>query len=107
MTTFDKRKDAYESKFAHDDALRFQAIARRNKLLGHWVAAKLGKVGADAEDYARSIVRADLQEVGDDDVLRKVRADLEAGGQPVDEAQLRATMIELMARAIADIEAQS
>lgn len=107
MTTFDKRKDAYENKFAHDDALRFRANARRNKLLGHWVAAKLGKSGDDAEDYARSVVRADLQEAGDDDVLRKVRADLDAGGQPVDDAQLRATMSELMARAVTEIETES
>ena len=80
MTTFDDRKDAFEKKFAHDEELRFKANARRNKLLGLWAAEKLGKNGADAEAYAKSVVMADFQEAGDDDVLRKVKGDLEAGG---------------------------
>ena len=80
MTTFDDRKDTFEKKFAHDEELRFKATARRNKLLGLWAADRLGKSGADAEAYAKSVVMADFQEAGDDDVLRKVQADLEAGG---------------------------
>ena len=107
MTTFDRRKDAYEGKFAHDEALRFRAFARRNKLLGHWVAAKLGKNAAEAEDYARSVMRADLQEAGDEDVLRKVHADLEASGQAVSDAELRATMNELLGRAMREVEAEA
>ena len=75
MTTFDKRKDAFENKFAHDEALRFKAEARRNKLLGQWAADLLGKTGADAEEYVKSIIVADFEEAGDDDVFRKVRAD--------------------------------
>ena len=88
MTTFDDRKDAFEKKFAHDEELRFKAMARRNKLLGLWAADRLGKSGAEAETYAKSVVMADFEEAGDDDVLRKVRADLEGGGKPMSELEL-------------------
>jgi hypothetical protein len=102
MTTFDDRKDAFEKKFAHDEELRFKATARRNKLLGLWAAQKLGKSGADAEAYAKSVVLADFQEAGDDDVLRKVQADLEpvAG---VSEPELRRVMTDLMERAVEEV----
>ena len=105
MTTFDERKDAFEKKFAHDEELRFKAMARRNKLLGLWAAGQLGKTEAEAEAYAKSVVLADFQEAGDDDVLRKVRADLEAGGKPVSEAELRQQMMDLLARAVEEIKA--
>jgi hypothetical protein len=75
--------------------------------LGQWAADKLGKSGAEAEDYARSVMRADLQEAGDDDVLRKVHADLQAAGQSVSEADLRATMNQLLGRATTEVEAES
>ena len=78
MTSFDNRKDAFESKFAHDEALQFKAMARRNKLLGLWAAEKLGKSGPDADAYAKSVVLADFEEAGDDDVMRKVKADFTA-----------------------------
>ena len=107
MTTFDKRKDAYESKFARDEELRFKATARRNKLLGLWAAEKLGKSGDAAEAYAREVIRSDMQEAGDDDVLRKVRDDMKAGGVEEPDAQIRRTMDDLMAQAIAQIEASS
>ena len=81
MTTFDERKDAFERKFAHDEELRFKATARRNKLLGLWAAGELGKTGADADAYAKCVVMADFEEAGDEDVLRKVRTDLEAAGK--------------------------
>ncbi len=104
MTTFDDRKDSFEKKFAHDEELRFKATARRNKLLGLWAAEKLGKSGPDAEAYAKSVVMADFEEAGDEDVLRKVRSDLEGSGA-VSEAQIRTAMQELMARAISEIQA--
>ena len=72
MTTFDKREDAFEKQFAHDEELKFKAEARRNKLLGLWAAEKLGKSGADADAYAKEVVAADFEEAGDADVLRKV-----------------------------------
>jgi hypothetical protein len=105
MTTFDDRKDAFEKKFAHDEELRFKATARRNKLLGLWAAEKLGKSGADAEAYAKSVIMADFEEAGDDDVMRKVRTDFEAAGIANAEPQIRQAMSELMAKAVAAVQA--
>lgn len=105
MTTFDNRKDAAEKKYAHDEEVMFKATARRNKLLGQWAAEKLGKSGADAEAYAKSVVMADFEEAGDDDVLRKVKKDLEAAGSAVSDHQLRRTMDELMAKAVDEVKA--
>jgi hypothetical protein len=105
MTTFDERKDAFERKFALDEELRFKATARRNKLFGHWAAAQLGKVGADAESYAKSVVLADFEESGDADVIRKVKADLESAGKPASEQELRRNLEELMIRAVDEIKA--
>jgi hypothetical protein len=105
MTTFDDRKDAFEKKFAHDEELRFKATARRNKLFGLWAAGKLGKSGAEAENYAKSVVLADFQEAGEDDVLRKVRADLEAAGVAHSDSDLRRVMTDLMERAINEVKA--
>jgi hypothetical protein len=105
MTTFDKRQDGFEKKFAHDEELRFKATARRNKLLGLWAAEKLGKTGADAEAYAKSVVMADFEEVGDDDVFRKVRGDFDAQGVDQSDHQIRRTMDELLHTAIEAIKA--
>jgi hypothetical protein len=105
MTTFDKRKEAYESKFAHDEELRFRATARRNKLLGLWAADMLGKNGEDAQAYAREVIRADMEEAGDEDVFRKIRADLDAAGVSLSDHQIRRTMEEKLAEAVAQIEA--
>ncbi len=106
MAGMDDRKDAFEKKFAHDAELVFKATARRNKLLGLWAAEKLGKAGAEADAYAKSVVMADFEEAGDDDVLRKVKADLLAGGAEQSDHQIRRTMDELMATAIAEIQAK-
>ena len=104
MTTFDDRKDAFEKKFAHDEALQFKATARRNKLLGLWAAGLLGKTGDEAETYAKSVVAADFDEAGDEDVFRKVRADFDTAGIEQSDHQIRRTMDELMAQAIEDIK---
>ncbi len=100
MTTFDKREEGFEKKFAHDEELKFKAVARRNKLLGLWAAGLLGKSGADADAYAKEIVMADLVEHGDDDVIAKLKADL--AGRAT-EQQIRAQMSELLAQAVAQI----
>ncbi len=105
MTMFNEREDAFERQFAHDEALRFKATARRNKLLGLWAAERLGRTGDEAQAYARGVVQADFQEPGDGDVLRKILRDLEDGGKPVDEADLKAKLGQLMARAIEEIKA--
>jgi hypothetical protein len=104
MTTFDNREAAFENKFALDEELRFKATARRNKLLGLWAAQQMGKSGQDAEAYARSVVLADFQEAGDDDVLRKVRGDLESAGvSSVSDIDVRSRMDMLMTQAVQEI----
>jgi hypothetical protein len=105
MTTFNEREDAFEKQFALDEELRFKATARRNKLLGLWAAERLGKSGADAETYAKSIVLADFHEPGDADVLRQVHQDLGAAGQSIDEASLKVKLSQMMARAVEEIKA--
>ena len=103
MTTFQKREEGFEKKFAHDEELKFKAMARRNKMLGLWAAGQLGKSGPDAEAYAKSVILADFEEAGDDDVLRKVKGDFDAAGVAIGEQQIRIAMDELLAKAIADI----
>jgi hypothetical protein len=105
MTTFDKREEGFEKQFAHDEELRFKATARRNKLLGHWAAEKLGLSGAEAESYAKSVVLADFEEAGDHDVMRKIRTDFDAKGVAQSDHQIGRVMTELMEKAIADIKA--
>jgi hypothetical protein len=104
MTTFDKREEGFEKKFAHDEELRFKATARRNKLLGLWAAEKLGLSGPAADAYAKEVVVADFEEAGDDDVFRKLRKDFDAKGVSQSDQQIRAAMIELMGKAIEQIK---
>lgn len=104
MTTFDDRERAYESKFAHDEELNFKAEARRNRLLGEWAAGLLGKSGDDARSYALTVVTSDFDEPGDEDVYRKLSADL-AG--KADEATIRAKMSALRITAREQILSES
>jgi hypothetical protein len=104
MTTFDKREEGFEKQFAHDEELKFKATARRNKLLGLWAAEKLGLRGADAEEYAKSVVLADFEEPGDHGVLRKIRRDFDAKGVAQSDHQISRTMSEFLAKAVADIK---
>ncbi|CAN5388095.1 DUF1476 domain-containing protein [soil metagenome] len=103
MSTFDKRQEGFEKKFALDEEQKFKAEARRNKLLGLWAAEKLGKTGDEAAAYAKEVVAADFEEAGDADVLRKVATDL--AGKGVTEADIRKKMDELVATAVAQIKA--
>lgn len=105
MSGFDERKDAFERKFAHDEELRFKATARRNKLFGLWAAERLGKTGADADAYAKSVVLADFEEAGDADVLRKVQADFAAAGKPIADDDLANALNERMQQAVEEIKA--
>lgn len=104
MTTFDKREQAFEAKLAHDEELKFKANVRRNKWLGLWAAEKLGKTGADAESYAASLVAADLEEVGDEDVFKIVRADFDKAGVAQSDHQIRRKMDELLVAAVEEIK---
>ena len=97
MTTFDDREDKFEKQFAHDQALQFKVDARRNKLLGLWAAELLGHQGAEAEDYAGTVVLADLEEPGDEDVFRKLRGDLDKAMKPVSDETIREKMAALLA----------
>jgi len=105
MTTFDKREEGFEKKFAHDEELKFKATARRNKLLGLWAAEKLGITGPAADAYAKEVVAADFEEPGDGDVFRKIRRDFDAKGVAQSDQQIRRAMDELMEQAIAQIKA--
>jgi hypothetical protein len=96
MSQFDERKSAEEAKYAHDSELSFKITARRNKLLGAWAAGLMGLEGDAAEDYAKTVVMADFEEAGDDDVYRKVKADLDAKGTDVSEHQIRREMEQLL-----------
>lgn len=103
MSGFDDRKDSFEKRFAHDEALKFKAAARRNKLLGLWAAEKLGLSGDKAEAYAKAVIVADLKEAGDEDVFRKVRSDFDAARVDQTDHQIRRRMEEFEAEAIAQI----
>ena len=103
MTTFDDREDKFEKQFAHDAALRFKAEARRNKLLGLWAAGLMGKDGEAAQAYAKEVIKADLEEAGDEDVFRKIRADFDAAGVDQSDHQIRRHMDECMEEAVKQV----
>jgi hypothetical protein len=105
MTTFDKREEGFEKKFALDEEQKFKAEARRDKLLGLWVAEQLGLSGDAANGYAKEVVAADFQQPGDADVVRKVMNDLGAKGVAITEQQIRQKMNEFLAQAAAQVKA--
>jgi hypothetical protein len=105
MTTFDKREEGFEKKFVLDEEQKFKAEARRNRLLGLWVAEKLEMSGDEANAYAREVVAAEFGEGRDADVVGKVMGDLGAKGVAVAEEQIREKMNELLAQAIAQVKA--
>jgi hypothetical protein len=105
MTTFDKREEGFEKKYALDEEQKFKAEARRNRLLGLWAAEKLGITGDAATAYAREVVAADFEEAGDGDVLRKVLGDFAAKGLAITQAEVRVKMDELMATAVMQVKA--
>ena len=106
MSGMDERRNTFEKKFAHDEDLRFRAVARRNKLLGLWAAEKLGKSGEAAQAYAAEVVRADFEEAGDEDVIRKVTADFNAASVNVSDAELRVQLLDLLEEAAKQISAE-
>ncbi|PTM90204.1 DUF1476 domain-containing protein [Mycoplana dimorpha] len=103
MTTMQDREKAFEAKFAMDQELRFKAEARRNKLVGYWAADLLGRDDRDA--YAKEVIAADFEEVGHEDVVRKIKADFDAAGVAKSEDDIRAQMMELLAVAIEQLRA--
>jgi hypothetical protein len=89
MTTFDDRERAFESIYARDQEMQFKITARRNRLLGAWAADLMGLTEAEAESYAKDVVRADFEESGDEDVIRKLLGDLTSAGVDIDEVRIR------------------
>src|SRR5215218_9033883 len=89
MTQFNDRERAFESKFAHDEEMKFRMIARRNRLLGEWAARKMGLSEEETASYAKDVIRADFEEAGDEDVVRKVLGDLTSAGVECDESRIR------------------
>jgi hypothetical protein len=106
MTTFDKREESFEKKFAHDEEMRFKALARRDSMLGLWAAARLGLTGAAADAYAKEVVAGTIDSPGDEAVFLKLRKDFDAKGVTQSDHQIRRTMEELMAVAIAQIKSE-
>ena len=89
MTTFDDRERAFENMYARDQEMQFKVIARRNRLLGHWAAKLMGLTEVEADSYARDVVRADFEEAGDEDVIRKLLGDLTSAGVDMDDKRIR------------------
>ncbi len=100
MSTFQDRERAFENKYAHDQEMVFRAVARRNKKLGLWAAGLLGKTAEDADNYAMEVIRADFEEAGHEDVVRKLLVDL---GAHADEALIRAKMTEFLTEAKSEL----
>ena len=89
MTQFDDRERAFEAKFARDEEMQFRVFARRNRLLGEWAAELMGLSEAETASYAKDVVRADFEEAGDEDVIRKLLGDLTSAGIDVDDQRIR------------------
>ena len=104
MASFEDREKGFERKFAHDEELKFKATARHNRLLGLWAAGQMGISGDDAQNYAREVIKADLEEPGEEDVFRKIRRDFDAKGVNQSDHQIRRQMTDLMAEAVHQIE---
>ena len=89
MSTFDERERAFETKYARDEEMQFRVIARRNRLLGEWAARLMGLTQVESESYAKDVVRADFEEAGDEDVIRKLLGDLTSAGVDCDDSKIR------------------
>lgn len=92
MTTFDDREKGFESKFAHDQEMAFRITARRNRLLGQWAAGLMKLTPEETDSYGKSVVQADFEEAGDEDVIRKLLGDLTSAGVDIDDARIRAAL---------------
>jgi hypothetical protein len=105
MSTFDKREESFEKRFAHDEELQFRAEARRNKLLGLWAAEKLGKSGAEAQSYADALVAAEVTPNADEAVVAKILSDFKSAGVDQSDHQIRRTMDEFLVQAKSEVKA--
>ncbi len=99
MTTFDDREKAFEAKFAHDEEMAFRVMARRNRLLGEWAAARMGLTPAETDSYYKSVVQADFEAGGDEDMIRKLIGDLTGAGVDTNDGEVRQAMAEFAVEA--------
>ena len=106
MSTFDDREKGFEAKFVHDQDFEFKAANRRNRLVGLWAGEKMGLTGASLEDYAKAVVRADFEQPGEEDVIRKVLGDLKASKLNISESEVRTKLAELHAQAREQLKSQ-
>jgi hypothetical protein len=95
MTTFDNREKAHEAKFARDEEMAFRVTARRNRLVGQWAAARMGLTPEETDSYSKSVVQADFEEAGDEDVVRKLRGDLAAAGVEAADEDVRQALVDM------------
>ncbi|MEO6112939.1 MAG: DUF1476 domain-containing protein [Sphingomicrobium sp.] len=89
MTTFDDRERAFEAQYARDEEMQFRITARRNRLMGEWAAGLMGLTEVEATSYAKDVIRADFEEAGDEDVIRKLLGDLTSAGVDIDDVRIR------------------
>ena len=105
MNKFDEREKSFETKFAKDEELQFKIAARSNKYFGQWASIKLGKKSEDEQKkYIQEIIAADMEEVGSDDVLRKVKKDFQAASISIDESEIKNQMEKALSRAKEDFK---
>ena len=107
MTQFDDRERAFEAKFAHDEEMQFRIVARRNRLVGEWAARKMGLSDVESEAYAKDVVRADFENAGDEDVIRKLLGDLTSAGIEIDDGAIREALDHKLVEARRQIIEQS
>ena len=106
MSGFDKRKEGFESRFAHNENLEFKAAARRNKMLGLWLAKLMNMSAQEAEAYAKQVIISDFEEAGDEDVFRKLRADADEAGLTLSDHQIRSKMAQFMEQAREQVKSE-
>tara|TARA_B100001175_G_scaffold298755_1_gene289585 strand:+ start:146 stop:460 length:315 start_codon:yes stop_codon:yes gene_type:complete len=104
MNKFDERKKSFEKKFERDEELKFKVSARSNKYLGEWVSSKLGKNEEEKVNYIQEIIKADMEEAGNEDVFRKVKKDFQSASVIVEDAEIRNQMERALARAREDFK---
>ena len=104
MNKFDERKKSFENKFAKDQELQFKVSAKRNKYLAEWASLKLGKNDEQRQNYIQEIIKADLEEIGDEDVFRKVKKDFENSDINIDDSEIRNQMLLALERAKKDFQ---
>ena len=104
MNKFNEREKSFEKKFAKDQELQFKVAARSNKYLGEWISSKLGKNDEDKQNYIQEIIKADMEEAGNEDVFRKVKKDFLSASINIDESEIRNQMEKALSRAKEDFK---